>query len=145
MDPAGKEHVFWLQVEDPEVSDQPQCWTFRVWRTNTPGPSDDFYEAKFTSLNEDTVFSEYLGNHGHSWAIKKGISEALFEAASAYLTLAIVSSRQSVANSAEWQTSHARNMWNRIVLQGRASFEEDAERYRYIPQPTRVDAQGNQP
>jgi len=128
---ASTEPFFW-HCSESEPWEGTKHWLFLVNPKFPPDPKIDFYEAKLTELDAGTVYTEVIDNHSASWAIGKGISEALFAVMARILELTIVSSQREVLETAERQSGLAIKMWERFVSKGLAEYNEVSGRYVYL-------------
>jgi hypothetical protein len=128
---ASTEPFFW-SCKESEPWEQPRHWHFLVNPKWPPDPELDFYEAKLTELDTRTVYTEVVDNHSAPWAIKKGISEALFAVMAGILDRRIVSSQREILETAERQSGLAIMMWNRFVRKGLAEYNQASGRYVYL-------------
>lgn len=108
--------------------------TVRVYENPTPRFADEFYEAGFVPLGDDCLQVDMLDNHKQEWAMRKGISEAVFREVHRATGATLVSSRPCVESSSERQTEAAKRMWRRFVAAGRAVRLEEEDRWQYVPE-----------
>jgi hypothetical protein len=128
----GRRYVFWLECGEDYLYGR-RAWYFEIWPAEVHKPEDFPYEARFELLDDGRLQSSMLDNHGLTWALRIGLSEALFEEVGRRTKCRIVSSRKSGEDQPEYRTILAEKMWKRFQCSGRASYSKIENRYEFIP------------
>lgn len=131
-DSVGTVHRFWLDYREERGPNGVRSWIFDIWRVSQLVCGESPYHARFDEVDGDTVQSAMLDNNGNQWAMRIGLSEAIFDEAHRRLGRRIVASRKWVEGAGEWRTPQADRMWKRFEKAGLAKYARQAGRYVYI-------------
>lgn len=113
-DREGGPHQFWCSVRE-----SPNEWCVWVWASRDI--RQEHYFARFVALGDDFLQTDALENHEQRWALRKGISEAVFALIHERSGRPIISSRSWREGEGEWRTDLATAMWRRFVREGMAA------------------------
>ena len=119
----GQTHTFWCSV-DGSPDGEWQVAVFKLDRIE-----GDFWYGHFVPHGRDQLRCQSVNNQGEVWALRKGISEAVFALVHQRSGKAIVSSRQDVPGTTEYRTIHATRMWERFAWKGLARYDAATARY----------------
>jgi phage baseplate assembly protein gpV len=123
-DSAGAEHVFYMRVENEPAE---RAWTFRVFRTASQNPPEDFYEARVVRVSDGTAYVYTLSAHA-DWAVDVGIPAALLSAAQRIVGTEITSppiSTRVLMTLEEFTT------WVEFLEQGIAMYDRRSRIFRF--------------
>lgn len=123
------EYTFCYSITESE-EDGNSKWIFRVM------PSDlnatDWYEFAITKVNSHIGKVTMMDNRNMPVYRGKGITEKLIEVASNDLGIEIrSSSNKKKTFSNEFRTTAADVIWNRLVVKGKAEYNEELDFYKY--------------
>ena len=94
----------------------------------------DLFSFSITHINDTTAKVTVMDAHHRPEYSAKGIPEALIKEANLITGKRIISSKSYVEEGGEFRTQHATKVWNRLVDEGRAEYDNDSDTYTYLPE-----------
>jgi hypothetical protein len=108
-------------------------WVFRVMPFDLN--ASDWYEFAITVINPTVGKVTVMDNRDLVQYRGKGITEKMIEEAANVLGLTVISSTNKSQKKlllTEWRTPAATKIWNRLLDQGRATYNEEDDIYTFI-------------
>ena len=131
-DRNGIQNQFKYSIEESEENGKVK-WIFRVMPFDLI--ATDWFEFAITVINPTIGKVTVMDNRNMVQNKGKGITEKMIEEAVNVLGLTIISSTnnpQKKSLSTEWRTPAADIIWERLITQGRATYNEQDDIYTFI-------------
>lgn len=131
-DRNGNQNRFKYSMNESEENGNVK-WVFRVMPFDLN--ANDWYEFAITVVNPTVGKVTVMDNRNKIEYRGKGISEKMIEEAANVLGLTIISSTNNPEKkslSIEWRTPAADVIWERLIAQGRATYNTEDDIYTFI-------------
>lgn len=115
---------------DYTVQDKNGEWVFRVRPIGTP--ESDFFQLTVTEINADSVYVSMMANNHYPPVSGKGIGDALIPVVAHTLKKTVQSSPRTGPTPDIRRTEDADKVWERLVAEGLARFDQVADVYHLI-------------
>jgi len=129
----GVARTFFLEYEQVEF-EITETWHFRVFRSNPPAPSEDFFDLVLERFDASHYVITETSHHNEPSYEQKGIPDSLIPQAARILGCRIVSSsNRKPRRQNEWRNDAADRYWARLVKRKMAAYDEFEDRFRLPP------------
>jgi hypothetical protein len=131
-DKNGLQNQFKYSIDESEDSGKVK-WIFRVMPFDLN--ATDWFEFAITVIDPTLGKVTVMDNRNMVQYRGKGITEKMIEVSANVLGLTIISSTnnpQYKSLSTEWRTPAADVIWNRLLAQARATYNEEDDIYTFI-------------
>lgn len=131
-DRNGNQNQFKYSINKSEENGKVK-WIFRVMPFDLN--ANDWFEFAITVINPTVGKITVMDNRNMVEYRGKGITEKMIEEAANVLGLTIISSTnnsQKKLLSTEWRTPAADVIWERLIAQGRATYNTEDDIYTFI-------------
>ena len=122
------------EYEDREEEKEYQKWSFKVMMPNNTNDSQ-WFDFEVTEVDDNIGKVTVMNHNNYSNFKGKGIPDKMIEEASGLLEKTIISSSNNAnfkLSETEFRSLDATKVWERLVTQGKARYNEDEDIYEFL-------------